>query len=337
MGMKPFEYQRPASLGEALELKARFGGEAAWLAGGTDLLPRAKQALAKPAMVISLADLAGELGGISQDGGFLTLGSMASLHQVAGHPTVAAKLPGLVRAVRSIGAYTLQRHAGTIGGNVMLETRCLYYNQSEFWRSGLAPCFKLGGEVCHPGGATADRCRSAFSGDGAVMLAALGARVALKSASGSRELPFDEFFTGKGETPTAIAADELLCAIKVPLPPAGEASAYHKVAWRGAVDYPLVSAAARLRIADGQVTEAALYLGAAFAAPLALRDAMNELTGQPASQDSLARAAAKASRHAEPFFLDNLGATREWRAEMAGVAAKRVLFEALRLAEGNND
>ncbi len=332
MQLPPFDYQRPAGLEQALQLKARLGEAALWLAGGSDLLVRAKQGLLAPETVISLADLNDELCRIGQDDKGLRIGASATLAQVAGYHQVPKRLPGLAEALASIGAPTLQQSVATVGGNLCAQTRCLYYNQSALWRSGLAPCFKLGGEVCHPGGSSADRCRSVCQADGAVMLAALGAEVRLLSSDGERSLALSDFFTGKGEAPHDLAPEELLAEIRVPMPRAA-GSAYVKLALRGALDYAMLSAGAFLRLQGGKVAEARVALGAVFAAPLLLKDALAPLWGQEPSEAAIAEAAARAGSHAEPFIIDNVVGTVEWRRQMVPVAVRRALTTAWQRAE----
>lgn len=334
MGLKDCEYLAPSSLSEALDIKDSLGAEAVWLAGGTDLVPRARNKLVNPKAVISLKKLVRDLSGVEEEGAELKIGALTSLAEAGGHQLVCHRLPGLSQALKSIGAPTLQQRAGTIGGNICADARCLYYNQSAFWRSGVAPCFKLGGEVCHPGGATADRCRSVCQSDGAVMLAALEARVTLVSQNGERELGLEEFFTGRGEEPFTMEPTELLINVKVPALK-GQGSAYCKLAARKAIDYPLISAAAAVGIdPDGVVTKASLALGGVFAAPLMLKDATLALQGQKCGAEEVEAVARKAGSHAQPFFIENQSAPAEWRAEMAPVVAKRALTEALAAAKG---
>lgn len=328
-------YQAPRSMAEALELKAAGGEGAVFLAGGTDFLVRAKQKLAQPELIISLKHLAAELSGVSEDGGAVVIGAMTPLAEAAGHPLVGEGLPGLAEALAAIGAPTLQQRVGTVGGNLCADTRCIYYNQSAFWRAGLAPCFKLGGEVCHPGGSTADRCRSSCQSDGAVMLAALGASVELAGPAGTRVLPLEEFYTGKGEEPLALEPGELLVSVRVP--PAGgrRGDAYVKLAARKAIDYPLISAAAVVELdGQGKLSAVSLTLGGVYAAPLAMKDAAASLVGGEGGEEAVTAAAAKAGSHAEPFFIENHSAPAEWRRQMVPVLARRALGKALSRARG---
>lgn len=334
MGLKDCEYFAPSNLTEALDLKARMGADAVWLAGGTDLMPRARNKLVNIKAVISLKKLVRELSGVEEDGADVKIGALTSLAEAGAHQAVCNSLPGLSQALQSIGAPTLQQRVGTIGGNLCADTRCLYYNQSAFWRSGVAPCFKLGGEICHPGGASADRCRSTCQSDGAVMLAALDARVSLAAGSGERQLGLDEFYTGRGEEPLAMGPDELLIKVTVPAPKE-QGSAYCKLAARKAIDYPLISAAAAVCLdADSVVTKASLALGGVYAAPLMLKEASQSLVGQKCGPKEVEAVARKAGSHAQPFFVENHSAPAAWRMEMAPVVAKRALTQALAAAKG---
>lgn len=334
MGLKDCEYFAPSNLTEALEFKARMGADAVWLAGGTDLLPRARHKLANPKAVISLKKLVQELSGVEEEGDGVKIGALTSLAEAGAHQAVANRLPGLSQALKSIGAPTLQQRVGTVGGNLCADTRCLYYNQSAFWRSGVAPCFKLGGETCQPGGEKAERCRSTCQSDGAVMLAALAARVSLAGSGGERELGLDEFYTGRGEEPLAMDPAELLVSVKIPAPK-GQGSAYYKLAARKAVDYPLISAAAAVCLdPDGVVRGASLALGGVYAAPLMLKEASQSMVGQKCGPSEVEAVAKKAGSHAQPFFLENHSAPAGWRQEMAPVVAMRALTQALAAAKG---
>ncbi len=328
MSLPSFSYLAPTSLDEALAAKARLGEAGRWLAGGTDLVVRAKQGLAPCRTVISLRHLARELSGLRPEDHELVIGAMTPLKEAGQHPLVREHLPGLAEALAAIGAETLQQRVGTVGGNLAADTRCVYYNQSPFWRTGMAPCFKLGGEVCHPGGAAAERCRSVCQSDGAVMLTALEAEVELAGPEGTRRLGLEEFYTGKGEAPLALEPHELITAVRVPLR-SGEGSAYHKLAWRGAIDYPLVSAAAVVALEAGRVSRVRVVLGAVFAAPLMLKDAVAPMLGAEPEPEAIRAAARRAGSHAEPFIIDNLAAPTAWRRQMVPVVVERALSRAV--------
>ncbi|MBU1741350.1 MAG: FAD binding domain-containing protein, partial [Proteobacteria bacterium] len=232
MRLPEFDYIAPGDLGEALKLKNEKGA-AAWLAGGTDLLVNLKQGVKNPDLVISLKDLA-ELEGITEDPGGLTIGSMTSLIEVMQHPAVLDHFPALAEALRSVGAVTLQHYAGTIGGNLLLNTRCRYFNQSRFWRDGFERCLKMGGQKCLVV-EDSKECSSVCQSDGAVMLAAYSAMAILKSAGGQRRVPVPDLFSGKGEAPFTLTDDELLTGVKLFFPAEGTGAHYEKIAWRSAM------------------------------------------------------------------------------------------------------
>ncbi len=184
MAIPHFELVRPRSLDAALEALARFGPEAQMVAGGTDLYPSMKQGLFAPRVLVDLKAL-GELDGWRFDrNGGITLGALTRISSLAESHDLAARFPVLAEAARVI-ASPLLRNMGTVGGNLCLDTRCLYYNQSEFWRGALGGCLKKDGDLCHvaPGGRF---CWAVFSGDLAPALMVLGAEVTLAGPRGAR-------------------------------------------------------------------------------------------------------------------------------------------------------
>lgn len=182
MSLPKMDYQAPATLSEAVALLNEHGREAKVLAGGTDLVVACKLRNVKPRLLVSLGGIPA-LKGISfdaKDG--LTIGAMTSLHELRYHPSVVNNYPALAEAAAVVGATQLQ-HMGTLGGNICLETRCMYYNQSESWRKSRAVCLKMGGSVCHVV-TKGKKCYAVFSGDTAPALMALGAALRLASSSG---------------------------------------------------------------------------------------------------------------------------------------------------------
>lgn len=328
MRLPSFEYLEPRSVEEALDMLAGHEGRAAVLAGGTDLIVRMKQRLVQPAFLVSLKRLEA-LNGIRREESHLVIGAMTPLVSLRDSDLIRTHFPALAEAARLIGAPTIQHVRGTIGGNLCLQTRCLYYNQSAFWRSGRAPCRKDRGEICYAE-ENSDRCRSANQSDGACALMALGAGIVLHSARRKRILPIEEFFTGKGETPFAAGSDELVTEIRIPVPGRGEGNSFQKLTYRSAIDYALVSASARLAVDKGKITGARLVVGGAGASPLLLKEASDTLVGKEANdRDAVEETAKKASKHASAFMVDNLGSTLEYRKKMSAVMVKRAAVEAL--------
>jgi 4-hydroxybenzoyl-CoA reductase beta subunit len=328
-----FEYLRPESLEDALKLLASHGGEAAILAGGTDLLVRMKKRLVKPEFLISLKSIH-ELNYIEQNGEVINLGAMTPLASLLDSRTIRTHFPALHQAVRLIGAPPIQHFRGTIGGNLCLQTRCLYYNQSAFWRSGRTRCHKDKGETCYAE-ENSDRCRSANLSDGGCALMVLGAAIELQTNKGKRVVPIEEFFTGKGENPFAIESHELVRSIQLPIPKEGEGSSFQKLTYRSAIDFALVSSAAWIAVKNQKISSARIAVCGAGASPLLLKEAAGLLVGKDLSDaKAIEETANQVRKHASAFMVDNLGSTLAYRQKMAGVMAKRAIKEALHISIG---
>jgi len=328
-----FEYLAPGDLQEALDCLASHGEEAVVLAGGTDLLVRMKQRLVKPRFVVSLKNLEG-LRSIKEKDGVIVIGAMTPLVEVLESEIVGKYLPALRQAVGKIGAPSIQHFRGTIGGNLCLDTRCLFYNQSQFWNSGRTPCHKNNGQTCYAE-ENSDRCRSANQSDGACALMALGCDVVLASSRGERVLPVEDFFTGKGESPFAIELDELMLEIHVPVPGEGAGSSFQKISYRSAIDFALVSAAVSVRVKDRRMEAVRIAVGGAGAAPLLLKEAAATLMGKPIDDArAIETTSDLAKRHASAFMVENLGSSLEYRQKMARILVKRATKEAIAIATG---
>ncbi|MEW6264361.1 MAG: FAD binding domain-containing protein [Thermodesulfobacteriota bacterium] len=327
MRLPPFEYQAPATLAQVLAVLQEKGQAAAVLAGGTDLIPRLRQRLVKADLILSLKNIPA-LQAIEADGAGIRIGAAATLQAVLEHPAVQKSFPGLVQALKSIGAAGIQHYTGSMGGNVLLNTRCLFYNQSEFWRSGRERCHKNGGQVCHALAESKD-CHAVCQSDGAAMLAALSAQALIKKSGGERIAPLSDIFSGKGDAPFTLAADELLTEIQLFHPPPGAGQSYQKLRWRSAIDFPLISAAAVVTRSKGIIDRARLVIGGAGPAPLAVAEADKILKGQNPDQGLIEQAAQAAQKQAEGFIVDNTIAPAEYRRRMVRVMAGRALREAV--------
>jgi len=332
MRLPEFDYSAPADLGEALKLKNEKGPAAAWLAGGTDLLVNLKQGVKNPDLVISLKDLT-ELQGITEDPGGLTIGPMTSLIEVMEHPAVVEHFPALAAALRSVGAVTLQHHAGTIGGNLLLNTRCQHFNQSRFWRDGFERCLKMGGQKCLVV-EDSKECSSVCQSDGAVMLAAYSAMAVIQNAGGQRQVSVLDLFSGKGEAPFTLTDDELLTGIKLFLPAPGTGAHYEKITWRGAMDFPLISAGAAVSVSKGKIDRARIIVGAAAAKPIWAAEAEKILARTAAEPEVLKKAAESAVVQCGGSIVNNLDAGDEYRRDMVGVAVSRAVRAAFAVAGG---
>ena len=331
MRLPDFEYLEPANLEEALKWLADHATRTAILAGGTDLIVRMKQRLTRPEFLISLKNLH-DLNFIRQEGDKAVIGAMTPLSSLLDSELLKAPFPALIQAARLIGAPPIQHFRGTIGGNLCLQTRCLYYNQSAFWRSGRTRCHKDNGETCYAE-ENSDRCRSANQSDGACALMALNAGIVLASSRGERTLPIEEFFTGKGESPFALETDELVTEIHVPLSGNGQGNSFQKLTYRSAIDFALVSAATWLYVENDTISAARIAIGGAGASPLILKEATEQLIGKsPKDRDAIEETAKQVRKHASAFMVDNLGSTLEYRQKMSEVMTKRAINDAIHMA-----
>ncbi|MBX3249001.1 MAG: FAD binding domain-containing protein [Myxococcales bacterium] len=261
MRLAPFELLVPASLDEAFEALARGGVP---IAGGTDLLPTLKQRRWRPERLVSLHRLA-VLQAEHVEGEGLVLGALRSLAEVASSPLVAEHAPMVAQAAAA-GASPQLREMGTLGGNLNLDPRCRYVNQSQFWRGALGGCLKSEGDVCHvvPSG---KRCVAAMSSDLAPALIALDASVTLASMRGARTLRLDDYYRADGTANTTRAPDELLIAVRVPFATGPRRTTYVKWRPRKSIDFPLVALAIRVDLAEAGVSRVCVVANVLGAKP----------------------------------------------------------------------
>ncbi len=249
--LRPFELKTPASLDEAIALLAQHGDRAKVIAGGTDLLPNMKLLQSDPEVLVSLQRVTSlvAIERLVVDGhDELSIGAGTRLVDIANSPAVLDALPVLAHAAAHIAGPQV-RNMATLGGNLCLDTRCRYINQSELFRDALGGCLKSHGVECHvvPGG---QGCVAALSTDTAPVLGALGATLELVSASGQRELDVADFYNTDGLAHTNLEAGELLTRVRVPVPGPRTRTAYRKWAVRKSIDFPLVSVAVRIDMDD---------------------------------------------------------------------------------------
>lgn len=308
MRLPKFEYLEPEAVSEAVTLLEKYRGQCSVIAGGTDLLVAMKQRRQTPGYVLSLAKIPA-LKEIREEGGMLSIGPLATLEEVAASAAIREKLPLLSQAAWEVGS-PLLRTVATIGGNLCLDTRCRFYNQSEFWRGARPECHKAGGSTCHVTNKE-NVCYSTFSGDIAPALIALNSQIRLNGKGGERVLPLADFYTGEGRTPNLLAAggNEVLTEIKVPLPATGTGGTYRKYRFRESIDFPLVGLAALLRSdpGDGTCRDARLVISGVGSRPLEAVEAGKKLVGKKLNPDIVAEAAETAAAEARPVRTDRVG------------------------------
>ena len=326
--LPPFRYLAPRSISEASEMLAREGESAMLVAGGTDLFPNMKRRQFTPETLIGLRLLpelkqidrqSSGLNGHSALG--LRIGAGVTLTELAAHPLVMRDYPSLATAAGSVSTPQL-RNSGTIGGNLLLDTRCNYYNQTEFWRHSIGYCMKKDGDVClvAPG---SPRCWAISSADTAPVLVSLDAQVRLVSVRGERFLPVRELFRDDGMAPYTRASDEILREIILP-PSSGWRSIYLKLRRRGSFDFPILGVAIALRFAeDHSVEDARIVLGAVASHPVESPDAAAFLLGQPLTPERIEQAATLAAKRARP--LDNADLHMSYRKQVTPIYLRRAL------------
>ena len=327
MSLPQFKLFRPRTLEDALSLLAKHAGEGARatrvVAGGTDLIPSLRQKLFEPEYVLDIRNVAG-LKDIRQTERGVEIGALASLTAIEQSGFLRRRYQVLTEAAATV-ASPLLRNMGTIGGNICLDTRCLWYNQSLTWRKGCGFCVKKDGDLCHvaPGGI---KCWAAFSGDTPPALLCLGAEIEIASASRSRRMPLSEFYTGEGDAYRKLQPDELLTRIFLPQSSADYRGVYRKLRVRRSIDYPLAGVAVVMKRSHGHIADARLAITAVNPAPRLVKGAGELLAGKAMDEELAAAVGDLAAKMARPLTTSAL--TPEYRREMIRVFTKRAVLAA---------
>ena len=308
-----FDYRAPRSVAEASKILAGEGPAAMLIAGGTDLLPNMKRRHQTPKVLVSLKGIE-----LLKKSDATSLGSGLTLSEVL----KIENIPVALRQAAAQVATVHLRNAGTLGGNLCLDTRCNYYNQNYEWRKAIDFCLKKDGDICWVATAS-KRCVAVSSTDTAPALIALNAKVALESASGEREIPVENLFKNDGIDYLSRRPDEILTKIKIPENKVK--STYWKLRRRGAFDFPILGVAVALKISGDVVEDARVALGAAASRPFLVEKANEYLKGKKLTDDVIAEAAAIIANRAKP--MDNTDMDLYWRKEVADDFAGYALRE----------
>ncbi len=317
-----FTYIRPRTLAEASSALEELGAEAMAVAGGTDVYPKMKRGQFTPRYLVSLGHVEEHRGIRREDGRGLWVGAGETLSAVAGHEVVRREFPALAAAAGLVSTLQL-RNAGTIGGNLFVDTRCNYYDQSFFWRQAVGFCLKKDGDICLV--APKSRvCLAICSSDTAPVLSSLGAEAVLVSGRGSRQVPLDTLYRDDGIDYLAKRPEELLQGVWIPEASFGWRNVYLKLRRRGSFDFPVLGVAGALRMAASGTCEAAkVVLTAVASAPKVVEDAPRVLCGKPVDTASIEEAAELAMRVSHP--LDNADMDYWYRKRMTRVYVTRAL------------
>jgi 4-hydroxybenzoyl-CoA reductase subunit beta len=316
-----FTLQRPTSLAEAAALLAREPA-ARLVAGGTDLLPNLRRGLERPPVLVDLSGVTGFAAIEENADGSIVLGAGLTLSALTSDATIRSRLPALVDAAKA-AAGPGHRSAATLGGNLCQDTRCIFYNQSEWWRAANQYCLKRGGTTCHvaPQG---ERCHAAFSGDLAPVLLALGAQVELQSAGGQRWLPLADLYRDDGAAHLTLAPGELLVRVQVPAAAPNLVCGYRKARVRGAIDFPLAAVAVALAMEQGRVVSLTVGLSGTNSHPLLL-SGTGELVGAEVDDALVRRVAKLVQQQVSP--MRSTATPSNYRRQVASALTQRLLRE----------
>src|SRR3989442_8862927 len=319
-----FRYLQPTSLSDALKMKADAGPDGMFVAGGTDLYPNMKRRHQEPKTVISFMGIP-ELKTMER----WNVGTCVTLSTLSNSPSFQRSHAAVATAARLVST-PLLRNMGTLGGNLCLDTRCNYYNQTYEWRKAIDFCMKKDGHICWVA-PSSPRCLAVSSSDVAPVMVALGAEDVLVGPGGERVVPAARFYHNDGINYLTKQPDEVLAAVRLP-PADGWDAVYHKLRRRGSFDFPVLGVAVWVRWQPGRgkggarnVTEARIVLGGVASYPQEVPEAGAALAGSDLSDEAIAAAADAAYRPAKP--MDNTDFDLSWRQQMTPVYVTRALAE----------
>jgi 4-hydroxybenzoyl-CoA reductase subunit beta len=341
--LPPFTYLQPKTLKQAFRMKSDAGPDGMYVAGGTDLYPNMKRRHQEPKVVIALGGVkelraGGRIGGwadrrvdesarrtsrrTAEPPNHRTLSPLMTLTDLAAHPAVREHYPVVAHAAELIST-PLLRNMGTLGGNLCLDTRCNYYNQSYEWRKAIHFCMKKDGDVCWVA-PSSPRCWAVNSSDLAPVMVALDAQLVLAGPKGERVVPAGRFYNNDGINYLTKQQDEMLTEVRLPNPDGWDAT-YHKLRRRGAFDFPVLGVAVWVRWEGARVADARIVLGAVASLPQEVPEAARAIVGTDLSIEAVEASALAAFKPSKP--MDNTDFGLSWRKEMTRQFVKRALLE----------
>lgn len=329
--LPPIKLLQPRTLEEAA--RAAGGNRVRLVAGGTDLWPNMKRRHQTADTIVSLLHIP-DLHGIDDTADELRIGAAVKLSSILDSGSIRERYPAFSRAVASISSPPL-RNMATLGGNLCVDTRCNYYNQTEEWRRSIGYCLKEKGDICWVATGS-PRCWAHSASDTAPILCALGARVRLVSRDGDRVIPLAEMYRDDGIDYIAKRPDEILAEVLVPAASSAAhcRSSFWKLRRRGSIDFSVMSVAAAVWMDPANVvTAASVYLGAVGSSPMKLSDLTTTLAGKALNADSIEKAAKLAKKISHP--LDNTDFTPAWRGKMVHQYTVAALSEIAGLPSGH--
>jgi 4-hydroxybenzoyl-CoA reductase subunit beta len=327
--LSPFRLLRPTTLAELLAARASHA-DSRLVGGGTDLVVNIRRGILAPPVLIDVTAV-GELRKLEVDANALVVGAGVTLAQLATHAGVARHYPVVAQAAGSVAGPT-QRNMGTVGGNLCLDTRCIYYNQSQWWRSAMNHCLKTTGDTCHVAPGSRGVCFATFSGDLAPALMVLDGDVELLGAH-RRTLPLRQLYigharhdgsvAGDGKNYLALAPGEFVASVRVRGQP-GLRSAYDKMRIRRSIEYPVAGVAVALERRGETLSELRVAITGTNPRPLLL-EGTDALMGGPLD--------AAALKHLDGLVREQVMAMKttftpgHYRRRVAGILARRLVVD----------
>lgn len=316
MILPAFQYHQPQTIAEAIAIASSCNGDFDFVSGGTDLLPNYKDRLNPRANVISLSGI-NELYEISP----AKIGAMVRLVEVESSKMLRERLPVLPKAAAAI-ATPLIRESGTVGGNIMLDTRCFYFNQTWFWRDSKDYCLKADGNTCLV--VPQEKiCYATYSGDLAPVLMALGATFVLEGPDGRREVSSGKFFTHDGITRNVKLPEEILTHVLIPSRAQIWRANYMKLRVRDSMDFPVMGAAVAIDLNERTIEYLRIALTGVATTPLLFDEITDGLMGDQLTDDLIEQLSEDIMNRVTPYR--NVAYSPQYRKAMIGVYLKRIM------------
>ena len=318
MILPKFKYHQPETLQEALSISQKSNGDFDYIAGGTDVLPNYKNRLNNRGDLISLSRI-GELFEVSPT----KIGAMATLVNLEKSQELQEKLPAIPQAAHVI-ATPLLRESATVGGNILLDTRCWFFNQSFLWRESKGFCLKADGDVCLvvP---QKEICYATYSGDLAPVFMVLNATFHLAGLEGRRAVPSAKFFTHDGITRNVKLPEEILSHVSIPEGSQQLRTGYRKLRVRDSMDYPVMGTAVALRLQENTVEDLRIAVTGTETTPLVYDEITDQFVGDQLTDELIGNISDEVKEEVTPY--KNVHFSPQYRKAMVGVFLRRLLAE----------
>lgn len=318
MILPEFKYHQPTTIPEAIAITKECQGDFDFIAGGTDVLPNYKNRLNARNHVISLSGIK-ELYEVSVD----RIGSMVTLVELEKNALIKKKFPVLSETAHVI-ATPLLRESATVGGNILLDTRCWFFNQSHLWRESKGFCLKADGDDCLvvP---QKEICYATYSGDLAPVFMVLGASFHLAGPEGSRVIEASKFFCHDGITRNVKLPEEVLTHISLPKQAVNYKASYRKLRLRDSMDYPVMGTALALRLSERTIVDLRIAVTGTGTTPFIYDEITEQFKGDQLTDDLIGNISNEVMEQVKPYR--NVHFSPQYRKAMVGVYLKRLLTE----------